>query len=80
MAREAGMPRARFAARFHTVVGQTPADYLAAWRVGWGQRLLRKGEPLGRVAEAVGYGSASAFTRAFTRHLGVAPGAWLRGT
>lgn len=80
MAREAGMSRARFAARFHTVVGQTPADYLAAWRVGWGQRLLRKGEPLGRVAEAVGYGSASAFTRAFTRHLGVAPGAWLRGT
>ncbi|MBX3588918.1 MAG: AraC family transcriptional regulator [Ramlibacter sp.] len=80
LAAQAGMSRARFAARFHTVVGQTPADYLAGWRVGCGQRRLREGLALKLVAQQVGYGSASAFTRAFARRVGCAPTEWLRQT
>lgn len=78
MARLAGMSRARFAVHFHEVVGDTPADYLASWRVTLAQGLLRAGRPLKHVATDVGYGSASALTRAFVRKIGQAPTHWLR--
>ncbi|HZV91852.1 MAG TPA: AraC family transcriptional regulator [Caldimonas sp.] len=75
----ATMSRARFAAQFRTVVGQTPGDHLAARRVQEAQRLLRSGLSLKQVADRVGYGSASALTRAFTRVVGVAPSHWRVG-
>lgn len=78
MAQLAGMSRARFAVRFREVIGDTPADYLATWRVTLAQGLLRAGRPLKHVALDVGYGSASAFTRAFIRKTGEAPTHWLR--
>jgi AraC-like DNA-binding protein len=78
MAQLAGMSRARFAVRFREVTGDTPADYLAAWRVMTAQRLLAGGASVKQVAEAVGYGSASALSRAFVRRLGLAPGQWIR--
>lgn len=79
MAALAGMSRARFAARFHEVTGMTPADYLASWRIMTAQGLLKKGRPLKHVADDVGYGSASALTRAFVRKLGCSPSDWLKG-
>lgn len=78
MAQLAGMSRARFAVHFREVVGDTPADYLATWRVTLAQGLLRAGRPLKHVALDVGYGSASAFTRAFIRKTGEPPTHWLR--
>jgi len=80
MADIAGLSRARFALRFHAQVGQTPAEYLARWRVGLAQGLLRAGRPLKAIAPEVGYGSSAALTRAFQRHTGRAPTAWLRET
>jgi transcriptional regulator GlxA family with amidase domain len=78
MAALAGMSRARFAVRFRTVTGETPADYLASWRVMTAQGLLKKGRQLKHVADDVGYGSASALTRAFIRKLGCSPTEWLK--
>jgi len=78
MAQVAGMSRARFAVHFRDVVGETPASYLAVWRLTLAQALLRAGRPLKHVAVEVGYGSASALTRAFSRKLGTSPKAWLR--
>jgi len=43
------------------------------------QGLLKKGRPLKHVADDVGYGSASALTRAFVRKLGCSPSDWLKG-
>lgn len=77
MAQRAGMSRARFAVRFREVTGATPGDYLAGWRILTAQRLLARGEAIKQVAQAVGYGSASALSRAFVRKLGVAPGEWV---
>ncbi len=71
------MSRARFAVRFRQVTGHTPADYLAAWRVMVAQDMLREGRPLKHVALDIGYGSVSAFTRAFVRKTGDTPTAWL---
>lgn len=73
----AGMSRARFAAHFLITIKQTPFEYLALWRIGVAQSLLKKGEPLKRVAPSVGYASAGALNRSFSRHVGVPPIAWL---
>jgi len=78
MAALADMSRARFAVRFREVTGQTPADYLASWRLMAAQRLLIQGLQLKHIAYDVGYGSASALTRAFVRKLGSSPTAWLK--
>ncbi|SEG03093.1 Helix-turn-helix domain-containing protein [Bryocella elongata] len=77
LAHIAGMSRARFAAHFLTIMGQTPFEYLVLWRIAVAQSLLRKGEPLKMIAPAVGYASAAALNRAFTLHMGMPPMSWL---
>lgn len=77
MAAMAGMSRARFAAHFATVVGESPGDYLASWRVMLSQQLMRRGMPLKQICVEVGYGSSSAFNRAFARKTGCSPSDWL---
>ncbi len=76
LAAAAGMSRARFAARFRDVVGETPAAYLAGWRVSLAQALLDAGRPVNVVAGEVGYDSASALARVFRNRTGVAPTTW----
>jgi len=78
MAALAGMSRARFAMHFRAITGDTPADYLATWRITLAQGMLRAGRPLKHVAIEVGYGSSSALTRAFIRKIGQPPTHWLR--
>lgn len=77
LASRAGMSRARFAAHFHRIIGMPPATYVARWRIGLAQSLLRGGRPVKAVAAEVGYGSASALGRAFTQLVGSSPRAWL---
>ncbi len=79
MAALAGMSRASFALHFRAVTGETPANYLTAWRLQTAQQQLKLGHPVKQVANAVGYGSASALTRAFVRKLGCTPTQWLKG-
>ncbi|WP_084000814.1 AraC family transcriptional regulator [Actinomadura kijaniata] len=75
----AGMSRAAFARRFTALVGRPPLAYLTWWRMTTAARLLEEGDdPLGRVAERVGYGSEFAFANAFKREFGVAPGRYRR--
>jgi len=75
-ANEAGMSRSRFAATFKETVGVTPGNYLAEWRVGIAQTLLRKSKSVQFVANKVGYGSASALSRIFTAQVGMSPTDW----
>jgi AraC-like DNA-binding protein len=73
------MSRSAFAARFTTVVGETPMQYLTAWRVQKAASMLRAGaHGIAEVAANVGYESEAAFNKAFKRSLGVAPGAYRR--
>lgn len=78
MASEAGMSRARFAARFREVTGQTPVHYLAGWRIALAQKLLKAGLAMKLASHEAGYSSSSAFTRAFQRHTGMTPSHWLQ--
>jgi AraC-like DNA-binding protein len=49
-------------------------EYLLAWRMALAKDLLRREEAgIGEIAQRVGYGSASAFSVAFTRHVGLPP-------
>ena len=80
LAREAGLSRSQFAERFAATVGHPPLTYLAQWRMHRGRALLREGGlRVGEVARRVGYGSEAAFSTAFRRSAGVAPGAYRRG-
>jgi AraC-like DNA-binding protein len=76
LAATAGMSRSRFADAFARTVGATPAAYLARYRVALAQDLLRRGRGLERIAEEVGYGSASALSRAFSAVCGLSPRRW----
>ena len=78
LARVAGMSRARFAIRFREIVGTTPGAYLSEWRIGLAQSLLQKGRAVSEIADAVGYGSASALSRTFNSRCGMSPSTWLK--
>jgi AraC-like DNA-binding protein len=74
LAGEAALSRSAFFARFQRAVGIAPMEYLLAWRMALGKDLLRRDEGgVAEVAARVGYGSASAFSVAFTRHVGLPP-------
>lgn len=77
LARVAGASRSAFAARFTARVGQPPLAYLASWRMHRARTLLRDGGlDVGQVARALGYASPAAFSTAFRRSHGIAPGRW----
>jgi len=76
LARVAAMSRSGFAARFTEIVGESAMRYLTRWRLQVARGLLREGDdPLGLVAERVGYRSEASFCRAFKREFDVSPGA-----
>ena len=79
LARAAGLSRSAFFSRFSRTVGMRPMEYLMAWRMALAKDLLRDGtHALDGVAARVGYGSASTFSTAFSRHVGEAPGRFAR--
>jgi AraC-like DNA-binding protein len=79
LAEIAGMSRSAFAARFTETLGCAPMEYLARWRMTLAQDALgRDGRSLDRLAEEIGYDSASAFSTAFRRRVGCSPGAFAR--
>jgi AraC-like DNA-binding protein len=77
LAREAHTSRSVLAERFQSLVGSSPMQYLAQWRMLLAANLLcRSNAPLARIAENVGYSTDTAFSRAFRREFGLPPAAW----
>ncbi|MEM9454042.1 MAG: AraC family transcriptional regulator [Myxococcota bacterium] len=74
LASRAGMSRSSFFARFSELVGESPARYLARWRMWVAADLLaQQSLSLGELAERVGYSSEDAFSRVFKKVIGVSP-------
>lgn len=71
-----GMSRSVFASSFKEVVGSTPGAYLQQWRISLAQRMLRQGKALQQIAQEIGYGSETAFSRAFRAQVGMPPRQW----
>ncbi|AOF91531.1 AraC family transcriptional regulator [Sinorhizobium sp. RAC02] len=81
LAKEAALSRSAFFDRFSRNVGVPPMEYLLAWRMALAKDLLRRQDvDIAEVAERVGYGSASTFSTAFSRHVGQPPGRYARGS
>jgi AraC-like DNA-binding protein len=76
LAQTIGASRSVVASRFVDFVGVPPMQYLAQWRMQIAGNLLAEATTLAAVAEAVGYGSEAAFSRAFKKIVGVAPATW----
>jgi AraC-like DNA-binding protein len=73
----AGLSRSSLHERFAHFMGQPPMQYLTQWRMQVAAGLLR--ETTAKVVDValqVGYESEAAFSRAFRRVVGVAPGVW----
>lgn len=75
----AGLSRTVLHERFVHFLGQPPMQYLARWRMQLAAGRLRDtDDKVLEIALDVGYQSEAAFSRAFRREVGVAPGAWRR--
>lgn len=81
LAQRVAMSRSTFAVRFAEIVGEPPLHYLTRWRMQKARSLLREARvPLSEVAARVGYDSEAAFSKAFKRAVGEAPGAYRRAS
>jgi len=79
LAQKAALSRSAFFDRFTRAVGLPPMEYLLAWRMALAKNLLKHRElAIAEVAERVGYSSASTFSTAFSRHVGLPPGRFAR--
>ena len=79
LANSIGASRSVLAERFTQTIGQAPMQYLARWRMQVASGLLAQGgRKVSAVAFEVGYDSEAAFSRAFKKLVGVAPGGWAR--
>ncbi len=77
LAASAAVSRSLLDERFRQVLGLSPIRYLVEWRMHLADELLATTDhALATVARRVGYESEEAFSRAFKRRRGAAPGRW----
>jgi len=76
LADEVAMSRSAFAARFKELVGESPMQYVARWKMNLALTWLKKEDTtVSKLADRLGYQSEAAFSRAFKRFIGISPGA-----
>lgn len=80
LAREAGVSKTVLGDRFRHLLGESPMQYCARWRMHVAADMLRHDRQNAcSVAYSVGFNSEAAFNRAFKREFGLPPAAWKRG-
>ncbi len=80
LAAQAGASRSALAERFAHLTGYPPIQYLTQWRMQLAaKRLTDTNAKVAAVAEAVGYDSEAAFSRAFKKLTGRSPSEWRAG-
>lgn len=79
LAREAGVSKTVLGQRFQALLGESPMQYCARWRMHVAADMLRQQQQNAcSVAYSVGFNSEAAFNRAFKRTFGLPPAAWQR--
>jgi AraC-like DNA-binding protein len=80
MARVAHLSRSSLGERFRRELGRSPAQVLREVRMRHARELLASTDrPVEQIGFSVGYGSAAAFSRAFSAHHGSSSQAWRSG-
>lgn len=80
LASRVSLSRSAFSAKFKQLVGEPPMQYITRVRLNKAAALLRSNSTtLIEVATSIGYDSEVAFSKAFKRFLGIAPGAYRQG-
>jgi AraC-like DNA-binding protein len=81
IARRVGLSRSRFFEQFRRCVGASPQHYIDCARMAIATRWLSTTDrPLIELADELGFGAHSNFTRFFTQHIGVSPSEFRRQT
>jgi AraC-like DNA-binding protein len=76
LAKEVGLSRSAFSARFTELVREPAMRYATRWKMNIATLWLRENDaPLATIASRLGYDSEAAFNRAFKRFVGTTPGA-----
>jgi transcriptional regulator GlxA family with amidase domain len=79
LAAQSGLSRSALSQRFETLLGTAPIRYLRDWRLYLASvDLGTTSRPIAAIADAAGYGTEAAFTRAFSRSFGTPPAEWRR--
>ncbi len=78
MASEAGLSRSAFAGIFKSVTGMTPAAYLTDWRLTVATSMIRGGQAIKFVSDALGFAGSASFSKAFKQRFGSAPRDWAK--
>jgi AraC-like DNA-binding protein/mannose-6-phosphate isomerase-like protein (cupin superfamily) len=80
LANRVSLSRSAFSAKFKQLVGEPPMQYITRVRLTKAAAALRTHpSTLVEVATSVGYESEVAFSKAFKRYFGIAPGAYRQG-
>ncbi len=81
VAKRVGLSRSRFFEQFRRCVGASPQHYIDHVRMAAATRWLSTSDrPLIELADELGFGAHSNFTRFFTQHIGVSPSEFRRQT
>ncbi|EDM80977.1 transcriptional regulator, AraC family protein [Plesiocystis pacifica SIR-1] len=80
LAQRAGMSRAVFHRRFRAATSFSPLQFIKALRLSHAAMLIVGGQAVSQAADAVGYTSASQFSREFRKHFGDSPRRWAKTT
>jgi AraC-like DNA-binding protein len=81
IAKLVGLSRSRFFEQFRRCVGASPQHYIDHFRMRIATRWLSSiDRPLVELADELGFGAHSTFTRFFTQHLAVSPSEFRRQT
>lgn len=76
---QSGVSKSVLSEKFTALIGHSPIEYLTLWRLQIAAHwLMEPNMTVERVAERCSYESVPAFSKAFKRHIGVAPGSFRR--
>ena len=79
LADRVGLSRSVFAAKFKTLISRSPMQYLFDYRMSLARDLIAEGRSgVKQIAAQLGYATRDAFSIAFKRWSGLAPGAYRR--
>jgi DNA-binding response OmpR family regulator len=73
------MDRTGLYRKLTAITGQTPTEFMRAVRLKKAAQLLKNGQSVSEVAECVGFGSGSYFTKCFQEEFGMKPSQYKNG-